>query len=450
MRLVSEHVTNGAPGPAHPTVYPTLSGVNLADIHRFTAGQPFADFARMRRQAPVMWHPEPRGNPGFWAVTRYADVQRVNQDPVTFSSERGGILMSLPPPELRANDVLFAASMNTMINLDGGAHRQLRKEHMPYFTAGYLRKLRERVAGEVSRRLDEMASAGTGRADFVGRFANHLPVFTLCEMLGVPEADRDKFIHWIQFLELAQQIALEQATKPAAEMTAETLRLIALFNANVQEMFAYGREMLLKRRAEPQDDLLSALARAEVDGELLPDTYLDGSWLLIVFAGNDTTRNSLSGAMRLFTENPDQKARLMAEPALLPNAVHEITRLVSPVIYMRRTATEDAEIAGQRIAAGEKVIMYYGAANRDEEVFPDPDRFDIARPNADRNIAFGYGPHICIGRLAAQLQLEESYRRIFARFPDMRWSGDCDIAPNNFVHAIRRLEVEFTPGRAAG
>ena len=115
MRLVSEHVTNGAPGPAHPTVYATLSGVNLADIHRFTAGQPFADFARMRRQAPVMWHPEPRGHPGFWAVTRYADVQRVNQDPATFSSERGGILMALPPPELRANYLLFSASMNAMM-----------------------------------------------------------------------------------------------------------------------------------------------------------------------------------------------------------------------------------------------------------------------------------------------------------------------------------------------
>lgn len=447
MRLVSDHVTDGARGPAHPQVYPTLPGVDLTDIHRFTAGQPHADYARMRDEAPVMWHPEPRAHPGFWAVTRYADVQLVNQDPATFSSERGGILMALPPPELRANDLLFAASMNAMINLDGGAHRQLRREHMPYFTAGYMRKLRDKVAAEVERRLDALAAQG--RADFVGGFASHLPVFTLCEMLGVPEADRDKFVRWIHFLEMAQQIALEQATKPAADMTPELLGFISLFNANVAEMFDYGRAMMKLRRAEPRDDLLTAIAMAEVDGERLPDTYLDGSWLLIVFAGNDTTRNTLSGAMRLFTEHPDQKALLMDRPELLPNAVHEVTRLISPVIYMRRTATTDVEVAGQRIAEGEKVVMYYGAANRDAAVFPDPDRFDIARANAERNIAFGHGPHICIGRLAAQLQLEESYRRIFARFPDMRWSGDYDIAPNNFVHAIRRLEVEFTPERKA-
>lgn len=277
----------------------------------------------------------------------------------------------------------------------------------------------------------------------------HLPVFTLREMLGVPEADRGKFVRWIHFLEMAKQIALEQATRPAGEMTPEMLGFIALFKSNVAEMFHYGRAMMKLRRAEPQDNLLTAIARAQVDGEILPDTYLDSFWPLIVFAGNDTTRNSLSGAMRLFTENPDQKARLMGDASLLPNAVHEITRLVSPVIYMPRTTTADVEVAGQRTAEGEKVVMYYGAANREAAIFPDSDRFDIARPNAERNIAFGHGPHICIGRLAAQLQLEESYPQIFRRFPDMRWSGDLEIVPNNFVHAIRRLEVEFTPERKA-
>ena len=231
-------------------------------------------------------------------------------------------------------------------------------------------------------------------------------------------------------------------------ITREIAAFIELFNKNVAEMFDYGRYMLARRRADPQPDLMSAIANAMVDGEPLPDPYLDGAWLLIVFAGNDTTRNSLSGAMKLFTENPDQKARLQADNSLLTNAVHEITRVVSPVIYMRRTATRDTEVGGQRIAEGEKVIMYYGAANRDAAMFPDPERFDIARANAEKNIAFGYGPHICIGRMTAQLQLEEAYRQLFARFPDIRWTGEMDIAPNNFVHAVRRLEVEFTPERA--
>ena len=448
MKLVSDHVVEGRAGPGFPQAYPTLAGVDLTDIWRFSGGQPWADFARMRSEAPVMWHPEPDAHPGFWALTRFADVKQVNGDPETFSSEVGGILMAMWD-KATSHPALFSANFNSMINLDASPHRQLRREHMPFFTAGYMRKLKERVAGEVTRLLDRMAPMA--KCDLVGMFSSHLPVFTLCEMLGVPEGDREKFVRWIHFLEMAQQLAVERIDqlKAGGEPSAEMLAFIDLFNANVSDMFAYGRDMMAKRRADPQDDLLSAIANAKVDGETLPAEYLDGAWLLIVFAGNDTTRNSLSGAMKLFTEHPDQKARLQADPSLLTGAVHEITRLVSPVIYMRRTATRDAEVNGQRIAAGEKLIMYYGAANRDPEVFPDPDRFDIARANAEKNIAFGHGPHICIGRLAAQLQLEESYRQMFARFPDIRWSGDLDIAPNNFVHAVRRLEVEFTAERVA-
>ena len=442
MRLISDHVVEGRPGPTFPRTYPTIDAVDLTDLQRFTQGQPWADFAAMRRDAPVMWHDEPGGRPGFWAVTRYDDVKRVNGDPATFSSERGGINMALPPAE-RRGDQLFHAAMNTMINLDGAPHRQLRKEHMPYFTATYMRELRAKVAAEATRRLDAMAPLGT--CDFVGMFASHMPSFTLCEMLGVPEEDREKFIRWIHFLEMSLQLAAEQEAQGQSALTPELQGFIALFNHNVGEMFDYGRTMLHRRRREPQNDLMSAIAHAEIDGELLPDEYLDGSWLLIVFAGNDTTRNTLSGAMKLFTEDAEQRERLKRDMTLLPNAVHEITRMISPVIYMKRIATADVEVGGQRIAEGEKVIMWYGAANRDVAIFDDPDRFDIARANAEKNIAFGHGPHICIGRLAAQVQLEESYRQIFTRFPDIRWEGDYDVAPNNFVHGIRRLEVAFTP-----
>ncbi|MEH3047507.1 cytochrome P450 [Sphingomonas adhaesiva] len=448
MRLVSDHIVEGRAGPSFGQTYPTLPGVDLIDIKGFTRGQPWADFAAMREQAPVMWHPEPRGGTGFWALTGYEDVKRVNGDPETFSSETGGILMALGPQETR-HPTLFSASTNSMINLDGRPHRQLRKEHMPYFTATYMRGLRDRVSAEVTRLLDTMAPLG--KCDFVEKFAQRLPIFTLCEMLGVPIEDRERFINWIHFLEMAQQIAMEQIDQLAglSEPNPQIAAFIELFNKNVAEMFEYGRDMLAKRRMDPQADLMSAIANAEVEGEKLPGEYLDGAWLLIVFAGNDTTRNSLSGAMKLFTENPEQKALLQDDAGLLTNAVHEITRMVSPVIYMRRTATADVEVHDQKIAQGEKVIMYYGAANRDPAMFPDPERFDIRRANAEKNIAFGHGPHICIGRMTAQLQLEEAYRQIFTRFPDIRWSGDMDIAPNNFVHAIKRLEVEFTPERKA-
>ena len=446
MELISQTVVEGRAGPNFPKAYPALAGVDLTDIRRFSQGQPWADFARMRAEAPVMWHAEDRhGGPGFWAVTRHADVMAVNGDPTTFSSQRGGILMAIGKAEQR-HSLLFRASMDAMINLDGGDHLQLRREHMPYFTPSYLKGVAERVRGEVTRLLDEMADKG--ECDLVENFSAVLPLFTLCEILGVPPEDRPRFLKWMHYLEMAQNMASEQMTAGVTP-TLELMQFIADFNSNVEEMFDYGRHMLHKRRADPQADLLSAIARAQVDGQQLSDEFLDGSWLLIVFAGNDTTRNTLSGSMKLLTEFPAERAKLIANPDLLPGAVNEFIRMVSPVIYMRRTATRDAEINGQMIAEGEKVIMYFGAANRDPAVFADPDRLIVDRPNADRHIAFGYGPHTCIGKRVAQIQLEEAYRQILARFPDMRWTGEIDIAPNNFVHAIRKLGVSFTAERKA-
>jgi cytochrome P450 len=281
--------------------------------------------------------------------------------------------------------------------------------------------------------------------------SSQLPLFTLCEILGVPQEDRGKFLTWMHFLELANSFAAERAGSTggleavAAEVPPEMKAFLDAFTAAINEMFEYGRDMLHKRRADPQPDLMSAIARAQVDGDFLADEYLDGSWLLIVFAGNDTTRNTISGAMELLSQFPSEKEKLIAKPDLLPRAVDEFIRMISPVIYMRRTATRDVEVAGQAIAEGEKVIMYYGSANRDAAMFPDPDRLDVERANADKHVAFGYGPHTCIGKRVAQLQLEAVYRQLLARFPDIRQSGPKDVAPNNFVYAIRSMPVEFTP-----
>jgi len=439
VELISQTAVEGIPGPNAPEAYPRIPGLNFNDARVFTAGHPFGVYARLRNEAPVCWHPEPEGWPGFWAVTRHADVMRVNGDPATFSSQRGGILMNTPRPGV-GHVLLGRASQDTMINLDAPYHMQLRREHMPFFTPSYLKGLTEKVRAEVTRLVDGMARKGA--CDMVEEFSARLPLYTLCEILGVPEADRPKFLHWMHYLELAQNLAAEQLAQPLTP-SLELIQFVADFNANVEEMFAYGQHMLHKRRQDPQADLMSAIARAQVDGELLSDEYLDGSWLLIVFAGNDTTRNTLSGAMKLLTEFPDQKAKLIAQPDLLSNAADEFIRMVSPVIYMRRTALADAMIADQKITAGEKVVMYYGAANRDPAVFENPDTLDVARPNANKHIAFGYGPHVCLGKRVAQIQLEEAYRQLLARLPDIAWTGEIDIAPNNFVHAIRKLGVTF-------
>ncbi|OYX49956.1 MAG: cytochrome [Alphaproteobacteria bacterium 32-64-14] len=441
MQLISQTAVEGIPGPSYAEAYPRLEGLNFNDGKLFTQGQPYGAYAKLRTASPVCWHPEPEGWPGFWVVTRHADVMRVNGDPATFSSQRGGILMNTPKPGV-GHVLLGRASLDTMINLDAPNHLQLRREHMPFFTPGYLKTLTQKVQGEVSRLIDGMAAKGD--CDLVEEFSSRLPLYTLCEILGVPEADRPKFLHWMHYLEMAQNLAADQAAAPLAP-SLELMQFVADFNNNVEEMFAYGQHMLHKRRQDPQADLMSAIARAQVDGQLLSDEYLDGSWLLIVFAGNDTTRNTLSGAMKLLTEFPDQKAKLIAQPELLGNAADEFIRMVSPVIYMRRTALQDAMVADQKIAAGEKVVMYYGAANRDPTVFENPDTLDVARANANKHVAFGYGPHVCLGKRVAQIQLEEAYRQLLGRLPDIEWTGEIDIAPNNFVHAIRKLGVSIAP-----
>lgn len=438
---VSDTVVEGLPGPHYPRAYQGAPAPELSDIEAFRAGHPFATYARLREEAPVSWTPEPDDRPGFWAVTRHAEVAAVNSDPATYSSQKGSMLMALGKPEAR-HQLLFPASMNTMINLDGAAHMQLRREHMPYFTPRYLDALKARVAAETTRLLDGMeAAAKDGVVDIVENFSARLPLYTLCEILGVDEVDRPKVLHWMHYLEMAEKVATDKAR--IATPTPELMQFVMEFNQNVEEMFEYGRRVLKQRREAPRDDLMTAIAKAQVEGGLLSDEFLDGSWLLIVFAGNDTTRNTLSGTAKLLTEFPDQRARLVAQPELLGNAANEFIRMVSPVIYMRRTATRDTMLAEQQIAAGEKVIMYYGAANRDPAVFTDPDRLDVARPNADKHLAFGFGPHVCLGKRVAQIQLEEAYRQIGARFPNMTWTGEIDIAPNNFVHAIRYLPVRL-------
>ena len=448
MQLISDTIEVGArKGPARTLRYPP-STFDLYNPDLFTAGPPLAAYAKLRAVSPVAWNEEPGDRPGFWAITRYEDVMRVNGDPATFSNQRGGHLMH----HEKSDQQLARASLDNMIAMDAPAHIQLRREHMPYFTPSYLRGLEGRIEAETARLIDAMAPLG--KCDLVPSLSAQLPLFTLCEILGVPPEDRPKFLTWMHYLEMANSFLAERAGDARgadgamADLPPEVKMFLEAFNAAVDEMFEYGRHMLRKRRAEPQADLMSAIARAQLDGEFLADEYLDGSWLLIVFAGNDTTRNTISGTMGLLTNFPDQKAKLIARPELLTGAVNEFIRMISPVIYMRRTATRDVEIAGQEIAEGEKVIMYFGAANRDEAVFADPDRLDIERANADKHIAFGYGPHTCIGKRVAQIQLEAVYRQLLARFPDIRQAGPMEIAPNNFVCAIKTMPVEFTPSVA--
>ena len=440
LSLVSQtyNEDRGSLDPVHKPIYDLAPPLDLSRSKTFITGQPFDAFKTMREQAPIMWHPMKKANmEGFWALTSYPDVRAANLNTKVFSSQAGGIMMAYPPKgDPRNHPKLHSASLDTMICLDAPHHMQLRREHMAYFKPDYIRELKVKVDTKVTELLNGLQEAGP-QADLVEHFSSRLPLFTLCEMLGVPEADRPKIRDWMDMLELAQYM-LEDG-----DLSTIDPAQVMQFLTEVQAMFDYGQDILKERRKNPRQDLLSAIANVEIDGAVLPDEYLDGSWLLIIIAGNDTTRNSTSGLMKLLTQFPEQKAKVIANPELIPNMVHEGVRMVSPVMYMRRTAVQDTDISGQKIAAGEKVIMYYGAANRDPSVFENPDIFDVERANAKDHIAFGTGPHVCLGQRVANMQIEAAYRQILTRFPNIEWTGEEEILPNGFTHSIGKLIVDL-------
>ena len=434
-------------GNAYDPYYSYKSPIDLYDIHQFTNGQPFEAYADLRKNSPIYFQNPPDCDiePGAWMLTSYKDIVEVSSNPKIFSSQAAtGTLLTLGDPKTR-HPKLWQTSIDHMLNLDGSFHLDLRREHMPFFKPGYVDELHKKVEIKVSDLLDVIAKVG--KSNLVKDLSQQIPIFTLSEVLGIPEEDRHKLATWMEFLELAQYLSaenLKQQTGNEEEMEVDP-SMIELFENMVNEMFDYGKYILQEKRNNPQNDLLSAIANAELGGAKLSQEYLDGSWLLIIFAGNDTTRNSISGAIKLLTEFPEQKKKLLENIDLLPNFAQETIRMVSPVIHMRRTTTCETTLGNQKLGKGEKVIMWYGAANRDPAIFSNPNNFDIERENAVKHLAFGMGRHTCIGKPVALMQLKEVYKQILTRFPDMRMDGDWKVAPNNFVHAIQEMPVSFTP-----
>ena len=428
-------------GPQNPPFYNAGDIINLNDIELFRTGQPIEAYHRLLKEAPVYWQHEDafEGEPGYWAVTSYNEVKKIGQQADIFSSQKGGINTAFGKPE-DFHPLLSVGALDNMIAMDGMPHLELRRQHMPFFTADYIRKLKVKVDAKVAELLDDVEKAGSG-CNLVDVFSAQLPLYTLSELLGIPESDRPKLVQWMEDLEMAFYFGMIRSG--VLQPTPEIMQAYMGWEERIAEFFDYGETEIRKRKENPQEDLLTAIANAIVEGEELPDPYLTGSWELIFIAGNDTTRNSISGMMKLLTDNPDQKEKLIANRDLMPNAVQEAIRLISPVIHMKRIALEDTQVGEQPIKEGEKVVLWYGAANRDASVFPDPDRFDIERANAKDHLAFGFGKHVCLGKQIALMQLESVYDQLLDRFPQMEVSGDMVCAPNNFVHAISELPVRF-------
>lgn len=428
---------SGARDPVFAETYPRLKGFQLGSTNSWTRGQPWDFYRRMREEAPVMWSTMKKPSSGFWSVSRYDDIKQVELNPQIFSSQRGSMNMSVVQNEKGKAERLLYAALNSLINLDADLHRDLRTQQAGFFFPTYIETLKERVGKKIDALLDDMERKGPV-VDFAKLFSIQLPMFTLCEMLGVDEEDRADIVKWMHYLELAPQFL----THPLRMLLAEPTFPFK-FEGILHDMFSYGERVMADRIANPREDLLTTIANATLSGQPLSQNYLDGSWLLIIFAGNDTTRNSLSGTIRLLTQFPDQRQMVLDDPSLIDRMSQEALRMVSPVMHMRRTAMEDTELAGQRIAKDEKLIMWYGAANRDPAVFPNPDVFDLTRDNVDKHLAFGHGVHRCLGNRVAQLQLRMAYEKILERFPKIHWTGKQKIEPIILVHAISSLQVNL-------
>lgn len=441
MRHVSDTVPSEPlqKNPTFPEVYPRYKNQRWPIPKAFVKGQPFDTYKFLREQAPVSWTPL-RYMRGFWSVVRYEDIKNVEVQPDLFSSELGSMHMGIAEIPKQIPQELYTASLDNLINLDAPRHMELRIQQKDFFIPKFVATLTEKVGAHIDKLLDNLDAElkKSGQADFVKIFTEQVPLFTLCEMLGVDEEDRPNIIRWMHYLEMSQIVAVN----PIRVLLTNPM-FIPRFRRNVVEMFDYGKRVMAERRENPRQDLLSVIANSTLGGEKLTQEYMDGSWLLIIFAGNDTTRNSLSGTMRLLTQFPEEKQKLLDDRSLIPNMLQESLRMTSPVIHMRRTATQDTELHGQKIAENEKLILWYGAANRDPDVFENPDQFDINRPNANKHLAFGHGPHKCLGSRVAQLQLRLSFEKILDRFPNISWTGEQKIAPNNFVHGVQKLMVQI-------
>jgi len=402
--------------------------IDLLDRDRFTEGIPHEWFTWMRENEPVYHHPEP-GGPGFWVISKHADVIACNRDAQTFSSAAayGGVVGLEGPTAPQAGG---EGTERLMLYMDPPDHTRYRKLVNRGFTPRMIGALEVHVRELTARILDEAIAKGD--CDFVVDVAAELPLEVIAELIGVPREDRHKLFDWSN-----RMVGSED---PEYIVSAEEVAAAQV------EMFMYAQQLGEQRRAEPRDDIVSTLLAAEIDGDSLDEMDFNMFFLLLAVAGNETTRNAIAHGMNAFLESPDQYDQLVADPAgRIAGATEEILRWASPVMYFRRNVQRDTEVGGQPIKAGEKVSLWYISANRDADVFDDPFTFDIARdPNP--HIAFGGGgPHFCLGAQLARLEIRVLFEELATRIPQVQPLGQPDRLRSNFIGGIKHLPVRLTP-----
>ncbi len=400
---------------------------DLADPDLHERDEARALFTRLRRQRPIWWSPGPDGR-GFWSVMRYRDIVAVSKNPRLFSSARQWGGHRLRDEE---STEIFQGVEASMLSMDPPEHGAYRGMVAPAFTPERVRHMEARIRGRVTALLD--AIAPKGECDFVAAVANQLPIQVLAEMMGVPEEDGPRLLEWSN--------VFVGEDDPELRGSEEHVRQC------VTDVAAYALKLWRERLRRPGNDLISMLVGTEVDGEVMSVPRYFSTFSLFLVAGNETVRNSIAGGLLALMQHPEQRRKLVEDPSLIPLAVKEVVRWVSPALHMRRTATEDTELAGQRIAKGDKVLLWYLSGNYDEEVFDGPERFDVTRAGQPAHLGFGHGPHFCQGARLAELQLTVLFQELLRRFPDMAPCGPIRRARSNFVRSLKTLPVRFTPER---
>ncbi|MEX2081178.1 MAG: cytochrome P450 [Dehalococcoidia bacterium] len=424
------------------------AGINLNNPELFQAEEAHELLRILRDNDPVHWNEGGDTWNGFWSLTKYDDILYVSRNPLKYISSKGIVGPGLRPEaaaEQMQNDPAQAAQSSggnvSIITMDPPRHVKMRRLVNKGFTPRAVNAMEPEIRRITNEILDTIAHQGS--CDFVVDVASQLPLAVICGMMGLKQED------WPLMFELTNKVLGsgdpeyqtdipedQRGTGVAARMTAMS---------GVGRMMEYFRGVLEDRRANPrEDDLPTILLEAELEGERLTEGDILAFCFLLILAGNETTRNAISGGLQVLCEHPDQKQRLLDDPTLMDSAIEEILRWVSPLHHMARTATADDEIRGKQIHEGDRVLMWYPSANRDEEYFPDPYRFDITR-SPNEHIAFGIGEHFCLGAGFARKELKVMFEELFRRFPDIETVGPPERLRSNFINGVKHLPVQYTP-----
>ncbi|MGZ4729302.1 MAG: cytochrome P450 [Acidimicrobiales bacterium] len=398
--------------------------IDLYDPGGYVAGPPHDTFTRLRREQPVWWQDMPDGT-GYWAVLRHADVTHVARHPLVFSAERGGVVLEDLDPEQ------LAMMQDMILSMDPPRHADYRRNVAPHFKARVMAGIEDQVRDQC--RSIMAGAAERGDVDFVHDVCAPLPTQIIGELVGIPAEDRPNIHHWAERITGGQDdeiAAIDESQGDDGSM-----------EGSIQlAMYAIG--LANERRSNPRDDLMTLMLATEVDGRPMDDMGIGSFFVQLIVAGNDTSRTMLSSGLLALLQHPDQLAELRADPSLIPGAVEEMLRWANPLHYFRRTAAEDTELSGQAIAAGDKVAMIYTSANRDEDVFVDPQAFDIhRRPNP--HLSFGIAEHFCLGVHLARLEGRVFFEELLDTFSTIELIGEPRRQRSNLNNALKALPVRL-------